>query len=46
MGETYFMTWNALTVNSDSDNTGEGALYVDKAFENKKSEDRIENSQN
>jgi hypothetical protein len=26
MGGTYLMTWNAVCVNSDSDNTGEGAL--------------------
>ena len=32
MGEMYFMTWNAVCVNSDSDNTGEGALDVNKAF--------------
>ena len=32
MGETYFMTWDVVHVKSGSDNTGEGALDVYKAF--------------
>lgn len=32
MGGTYFMTWNAVRVNRDSDNTGEGALDYNEAF--------------
>lgn len=39
MAGTYFMTWNAVHVKSDSDGTGERALDVDKAFKNKKSGD-------
>lgn len=46
MRVTYFMTWDTVRVNSGSDNTGEGALDDNKAFQNKKPGDRIENSPN
>ena len=31
-GGTYFITWNVAHIGSGSDNTGQGALDVDKAI--------------
>jgi len=39
------MIWNVIYINSSSDDTGEGALDIYKAFYNKISGDRIENQQ-